>query len=410
MTRRKLLWVGDAGCQTGFGRVSDNVLGHLYRDYDVHVLAVNYHGDPHPLPYPLYPASLGGDWRGFGRYGQMVNKLRPDVIVINNDSHVVKGYLDLFHKTKKVPADIPVIAYIPVDGNNVRYDWVPCFNLLHMAVLYTEFGAREFRDAGYGGRIEIVPHGVDTEVYRPVGRAEARKALGLESVRGAFIVGNVNNNQMRKRLDLTVEHFCQWVKDYDVPKDVLLFLHCKTEGKGYDLSQLMQYWGHRLYGDRDRIATQRFIATSSDVTATKGFPETYMKNVYSALDLHVSTTMGEGWGLTTMESMACGVPNLVPDHAALGEWTGDAACRVPCSSFQATPGNLNQIGGVVDGDLFRDALHEMYLDAGRRNGYARAGLELVRETRFNWESIADRFDDLISEAIVKKKPRLLRVI
>ena len=407
--RLKLLWVGDAACQTGFGRVSENILRYLHHKYDVHVLALNYHGDPHTRPYPLYPAPSGGDWQGYGRYVGLVKALQPNVIIINNDTFIVKGYLEKFHKTNLVP-NIPVLGYMPVDARNIRYDWIPSLDLLHTAILYTEFGKREFREAGFEGRIEVVPHGVDLSIYHPIEKSEARKTLGLEHLLDHFIVGNVNNDQGRKRQDLTIEYFCRWVKEYDIPDNVLLFLHCKTVGRGYDIEQLMQWWGHHLYGDRDRLSRKRLIVTGKDVMETRGVAETHMKSVYGAIDLHVSTTMGEGWGLTTMESMACGVPNIVPDYSALGEWTGDGVCKVPCTAYQASPGNINTIAGVVDKKMFIEAMDNLYRNDVLRQKIAEAGRKVVQDPKYKWSQIAGQFDELISNACSVAKPRLVEAV
>ena len=408
----KLLWVGDAACQTGFGRVSENILHYLHRKYDVYVLAINYIGDPHTLPYSLYPAAAGGDWQGYGRYATLVNTIRPDVIVINNDTFIVKGYLERFHKTNLVPDDIPVLGYIPVDAPNIRYDWIPSLDLLHTAILYTEFGKREFLEAGFEGRLEVVPHGVDLSMYHSVEKSEARKTLGLGHLVDPFIVGNVNNDQGRKRQDLTIEYFCRWVKEYDIPENVFLFFHCKALGRGYDIEQLMQWWGHYLYGDRERLCRERLIVTGRDIMETNGVFETYMKNVYGIIDLHVSTTMGEGWGLTTMESMACSVPNIVPDYSALGEWVGDGACKIPCTTYQASPGNINTVGGVVDRKLFIEAMDNLYRNDAQRRKIAKAGRRVVQNPEYEWSRIAGQFDELISNACSPPvvKPKLVGVM
>src|SRR4030095_6152956 len=76
--------------------------------------------------------------------------------------------------------------------------------------------------------------------------------------------------------------------------------------------------------------------------------------IYSALDVQVTTTLGEGWGLTTMEGMACGTPQIVPDWAALGEWA-TPALKVPCSLQLAHPG-INTVGALPDKEAFMKAL------------------------------------------------------
>jgi len=44
---KKLLWIGDAACDSGFSNVTHSVLSFLHNSWDVSVLGVNYRGDPH---------------------------------------------------------------------------------------------------------------------------------------------------------------------------------------------------------------------------------------------------------------------------------------------------------------------------------------------------------------------------
>jgi glycosyltransferase involved in cell wall biosynthesis len=48
-----------------------------------------------------------------------------------------------------------------------------------------------------------------------------------------------------------------------------------------------------------------------------------INEIYNATDLLISTTGGEGWGLSTTEAMACKVPVVVPNHTALTEIISD---------------------------------------------------------------------------------------
>ena len=53
----KVLWLGDAGCHTGFARVTHAIGERLVRDFghEVHVLAINYDGgDPWDTPLKMY--------------------------------------------------------------------------------------------------------------------------------------------------------------------------------------------------------------------------------------------------------------------------------------------------------------------------------------------------------------------
>jgi glycosyltransferase involved in cell wall biosynthesis len=376
MTKPILLWVGDSPTvHTGFGRVSDNVLRRLADRWDIHVLGMNYSGDPHTFPYPIWPPGYRDVW-GMSRFETLAAHIKPDVVLAINDVWVIKDFLAL-----KRPC--PMAAYMPIDAMNVHPEGAAALNDLELAIFYTDFGLNEAGSAGFTGNSAVIPHGVDTSVYHPVDRREARATLGLDKKlpADAFIIGNVNRNQPRKRLDLSIEYFAKWVREYSVPENVYLYLHCSQADIGHDLPQLARYWkvDHRL------------IMPGREVTPSVGLREDAMKWVYGSFDLQISTTAGEGWGLSTHEGMACRIPQLLPDFAALGEWARGAAALVPCDHLIATAGNLNTIAATPARDPFIAALDELYESRGMRERLADEGYRRAREPRFNWDMIADQF-------------------
>jgi glycosyltransferase involved in cell wall biosynthesis len=128
-----------------------------------------------------------------------------------------------------------------------------------------------------------------------------------------------------------------------------------------------------------------------------------MRDVYNCFDVLISTTQGEGMGLTAMEAMACGVPCILPDWSALGEWARGAAMLIPCTSTapQSFSPSVNVIGGVADEKMFIVALEKMYREKDHRKVVANYGLARMSEDRFRWSNIGDRWletlDDLFAE-------------
>ncbi len=382
---RKLLWIGDAAVSTGFARCTHKVLDVLQHHYEVHVLGLNYQGDPHPYPYPIYPCNPGGDAFGVGRTKWMVDRVQPDVIVIQNDPWNIPAYIDKIENP-----NIKVIATMPVDGKNCRGNWL---NSLDLAIFWTKFGLDEAREGGYTGPADVIPLGVDLNLYCHRPKKNVRKALaGLpEEIHDAFIVGNVNRNQPRKRLDLSISYFAQWVKDCNID-DAYLFLHVAPTGdQGYDVRQLMKYYG----------LNKRLILAEPEIGL--GVQEIELAHLYCVFDIQLSTTQGEGWGLTTMEGMACGVPQIVPDWSALGEWVGDGAIKVPCSEIAVTPNNVNVVGGVPDRRDTVEALNDLYTQPKLREQLFRAGRKIVNKPEYRWGRIGLRFVEALAGMAEERK-------
>ncbi len=196
----------------------------------------------------------------------------------------------------------------------------------------------------------------------------------------------MNRNQPRKRLDLTLRAFAEWVHGFDVP-DAFLYLHVAPTGDmGYDIDNLAAYYN--LHG--------RII--NADPGVFHGASEETLAKTYGIFDVQISTTVGEGWGLTTMEGMACGVPQIVPDWSALGEWAAPAAKLIRCQPVCGL-NKMNQIGGEVSVDNMVTALDHMYHNRTTREIYRDKGLDLVKESRFRWENIAEAFTKEIDTAV-----------
>jgi D-inositol-3-phosphate glycosyltransferase len=393
----KILWVGDAACDSGFARCTHETLkGFQARGDEIVVLGINYRGDPHSYPYRIFPAWLApGDAFGVMRIHEMMFREKPDVIVFQNDPWNIPAYM---RQVKKALADeinlienAPLlVGAIAVDGKNCRGRDL---NDLDVTMFWTQFAADEAVKGGYDKPYFVLPLGVDTDKFRPPVDADHREhaweKLGLPDItRDGFFFLNVNRNQPRKHLELTVSAFAsflQWWKEENAHSHEILlrwpylYLHvCPTGEVHINLDQLGGYYG--LKGHLILAEPGVFHAA----------PEEELIATYQRADVQLTTTQGEGWGLTTMEGMACGVPQIVPDWSALGEWTEGAAVKVPCNQFPCTPG-LGVIGGVPDQKELVKRMKQLYLHPKLRQDIAAIGLKLVSQDRFRWSNIGTAF-------------------
>lgn len=399
---KKILWVGDSPeCPSGFGRVTREISARLDcrlgGPYEVAVLGVNHRGDPGTVPYPVYTAAVGGDPMGVRRLHWTCNKIKletgalPDLIIIQADGWQIPDYVNTLRVKQPngeyvLPehAAIPIVAAVPIDGKNFQGGWLD--GVSH-TVFWTQFAHEEARLGGYAGTADIIPLGVDLGIFHPVDRRGALDRLKIGILRDSFIVGNVNRNQSRKRWDLTIKFFSEWVKTYKV-KDAILFLHAAPTGDTtIDVHQLARYYGvHHLLAFREPPV---YDGTFDEV----------MRDTYNCFDLQVSTTQGEGFGLTTLEGMACGVPQIVPDWSALGDWAKHGAWLVPCKSTIVGYPFVNVIGGEPDERSFVTALNRLYVDKSGRKQNAEAALECSKDPDYRWENIGNRWIETVERVL-----------
>lgn len=380
--KKKLLIIGDFAAATGFANVCEPLAAELLeRGWDIAVLAVQYQGDPHPLQrrYRLYPALTGGDLLGLARVAAVARVERPDVILIVNDPPVVCDYLEALGQDAP-----PVVAYMPVDAPGMNPSLLEGLNQLGHAIAYTAFGARELQAAGYTGPLSIVPHGVDVELFQPGDQAAARARAGLDP--DCFAVLVVDRNQPRKRLDIAFAAFARFARE--VPTARLIY-HGALNDVGWDLPDLARQHG----------ISDQFTVTARHMSALRGLPRAQLPTIYQLADVKLSTAMGEGWGLTTMEAMACGAPCIALDCAAIGEWAAGAAYLVrPDEELTHTyAGGLNTRGAIARVGDVAEALFLLHDDAAMRADLGRRGRALVSEDRFRWPTITSQFDQVLRQ-------------
>lgn len=360
---------------TGFATVTHSVIDHLWKDWNVLVSGINCSEPAELSHYSVMPAQRREDMWGIDCFEETCAEFEPDLVVINNDWWNVSEFL-------KRSVDVPIVAYMPVDGANLDPNAISVLNRLAAAVWYTDFGWQEARTAGFTGERHIIPHGTALPEDLSVSRDEARERLALEIPDGAFLVGNVNRNQPRKRIDLTLDYFANWVHENQVD-DAWLCLHCSSSNEGWDLKQLAEYHG---IGDR--------VFFTDGNGAIGSVSEEELDLIYRSFDVQVTTTSGEGWGLTTMEGMARGVPQIVPDWAALGEWTREGVERIPCGTRLAHP-MINTIGAIPDREPFVAAIDKFYRSPEYRRSAGSAAFDSVSRKQFRWDTVAKNFSDIL---------------
>jgi len=379
----RLLVVGDGGVTTGFARVVSSIVENLPENYDIHHVAINYNGDPYPVSHKnhkLYPARLGGDLLGVGRFSGFVEIIKPDVIFIINDPWLTKHYLEAVKYDEEILKKI--VLYIPVDATYLQKLWFKGFDKLGAVVAYTEFGKNEILRADNSFDVKVIPHGVDSGVFYPYSREQAKMELGLPE--DLFIVLNANRNQPRKRIDLTIRSFARFAKGK--PENVKLYLHMGIQDEGWHLPEMAI-----RYGIDDRL-----ILTSSTLSPLNGVTNSRLNTIYNACEIGLNTSHGEGWGLINIEHAITKSAQIVPDSSACREIFSDCGILTKCSTEYTNPSMLT-VGAVVDEDSVVQALETLYADKSLRDSLSEKAFNKFTQDKYSWKTIAKEWFDLFEK-------------
>lgn len=408
---KKILWVGDGVTPTGFATVNHNIIKNLPREkYEVHHLAINYYGDPHPYEHLVYPASTPqslqrGDVYGFTRLEDILD-MKPDMVFILNDIWVTAKYLEII-KNKLKDNFPPIVVYYPVDGAGYQREWFKDFDIVTKVVVYTDFGKRvtlsvypEAED-----KIEVLPHGNDTTVFYPLeNKKELRKQTFAKIPElwedDSFIVLNANRNQPRKRLDLSIKAFALFA--LGKPSNVRYYHHAGLKDAGWDILRLVKqidraFLNQGVLKPEDVKLEDRLVVTNMEQMVQKVSLEE-LNRIYNLADVGINTSLGEGWGLTATENAATRVAQIVPNHTACAELFHDCGLLTNIIQTVNDPQTL-VYRSFIDVDNLANQLQYLYENPDVRKDLAEKGFTKFTSDEYKWESIAKRWETLFESVL-----------
>ncbi len=182
---------------------------------------------------------------------------------------------------------------------------------------------KEYLDqAGVARVLPVIPHGVDTEFFRPLspnGRGRARRSFGVEDL---FVIGAIGANTSRKRFDLIMETF----RIFNLSHDAALLL--KTD-------RVVGVDGRDL-----RTIAERMSIEKMTIILSREFSLKQMRRLYGCFDLFVNLSEWEGFCLPVAEAMSCGVPIVTHRIQGAGE-------LVSYSELMAEDSIPNEEGGTT---------------------------------------------------------------
>jgi len=383
---KRILWISDGVVPTGFSRVAHSIIGNLPEEkYEVHHLAVNYFGDPHPYTHKIYPAASKANIYGLNRISEFKSK-DIDGIFILNDLWVINMYIEEIKKTwgNEVP---PIVLYFPVDAEEFDLEWFQHFDVVKQAVVYTEFGLNVVKAVFPSHDFKVIPHGVATDIFYPLSedKQEYKKTCypdKPEFYDGSFIVLNVNRNQPRKRLDIALEGFSLFVKDK--PENVKYYHHAGLQDVGWNILKLAKRFG----------MDGRIILTNMEIGVQK-VSDIRLNQIYNGCDVGLNTSMGEGWGLPNVEHAATGAVQLVPNHSACRELFEDCGLLIPISQHLYFERILTK-GYLIKPEDVAEGLQILYDNKNVLETLSKKCYEKFSSEEYKWKNIVPKWDEIFS--------------
>jgi glycosyltransferase involved in cell wall biosynthesis len=202
--------------------------------------------------------------------------------------------------------------------------------------------------AGFPGPVRVIPNGVDTTEFRPMPDERRRLRAELGFGDGDIVLGYIGRLHTTKGIPLLLDVF-ERLREEDARLKLVL------AGPG------------PLRG----AVEERARASSGAITLLEPQPFDKVAPLLNALDVYAFPSKGEGFGISLLEAMACGLPSV-----AFGRWgVRELVIDEETGLLANTPAE------------FAEKLRRLTRDSRLRERLGQVALASVEE-KFSWPRIA----------------------
>ena len=315
---RRIVWASNAPfVATGYGEQTQQAVRRIKADGHEIAIAANYGLEGSVM-----------DWEGITIYPRGLDVYSNDVIpayamdfgrptgqqaavITLFDAWVFKG--NGWDVLDRVASWVP-IDHFPAPAPVLQ--WLARPNVTSIAM--SKFGKDAIESAGI--ETLYVPHAIDTNIFKATelvegsdGAVPARQWMGVPE--DAYCITMVSANKGSIDRKGFAEAFLaagMFMQDH---ADVWLYLHTEPSPamSGLDLRALLTATG--VPADR--------VAYADNYSYRMGIPKEALAAIYTASDVLLQPSRGEGFGIPSLESQATGTPVIVSNATAQPELVGD---------------------------------------------------------------------------------------
>jgi glycosyltransferase involved in cell wall biosynthesis len=320
---RRILWVSNAPwAATGYGQQTAQAITRLKADGNDVAVASNYGLEASATIWnspagtiPVYPRGMDM-WSNDVIPAHMHDWSRRDL----DAEHLLMTLFDVWVFKGEKWAEWPVASWTPIDHVPAPPE-VAAWSRLPFVypIAMSKFGKDMLENVGIESW--YVPHAIE-KVFKPTKSfttPNGDSITGREFMKiseDKFVVGmnaaNKGVTPIRKAFGENLLAFSMFAKKYD---DAVLYIHTDPSGSmgGIRINDLILSCG---------IPPEKVIFPDPYLLRS-GINQEILASIYSGMDVLLSTSMGEGFGIPTVEAQACGVPVIVSNFAASTELCGD---------------------------------------------------------------------------------------
>ena len=316
----------------------------------------------------------------FSELPGVITSERPDIVLIYNDLSVICGYIEEIRKAIQ-NRFFGLWAYV---DSNYKSQPQPLIDILNRDIerifCFTKYWKDEIKSQGITRPVDVMNHGINTQMVHPIPKELARQSLGLP--KDVFLFSSMNRNTSRKRLDLLVMSFVKLIVRFPIKPIFMLVVADKGDKGGYQLFEIFSR-ELKLAGATTDTFGNRLLITSSNTC----YKDDDINLLYNCADVGVSCAEGEGWGLCSFEQMSVGIPQIVPEIGGYTEYcNNNNSIMVKPKMRYYIPQAHNTVTGeaqIVDTEDVAKAMERYVFDEDLRKLHGKLAKEKISE--YTWD-------------------------
>ena len=263
------------------------------------------------------------------------------------------------------------VPMVPIDHRPLSPQVARRLNTCFKVISITRFGKRELTKAGVPST--YIPLFVNTDIYKPIDKAQARATFGIPPDSFTILIAAMNRRRkMIPRLLKACKRFIE--NNPDAKREIRVILWTSITPEFYTED------GARgvILGDViERLGIHTHIFSPDPKLYNVGLEELRMPLLYNAADC-ILCGSAEGFWLPGIEGGACGIPSVVVEAGAAPEVTTGELARV------ADWDVMNPVGyeqPLVDIDSMAEGIQKIY------NGDPEAYAKQAREYSVKYDMV-----------------------
>jgi FkbM family methyltransferase len=315
-------------------------------------------------------------WNGVQVFGKSVHPYAQDIMHSHAETWKADAMISLMDAWVVEPEGMMGtrwVPWFPVDSEPLPKRIYNNVKQAYDRIVFSKFACQQLDAAGLD--YTYIPHGVNTNVFKPLDRAACRETMKLPADK--FIVGMVaanKGNPPRKAFHPQIAAFAALKAKYS---DCVLYLHTLDGTRGYEVVDLRPYiealglkYGYAFKDDPADLD----VIFADQYGLALGYPDEQMAMLYNAMDVHVLVSMGEGFGIPILEAQACGTPVIVGDWTSMSELCF-SGYKVAKSDAEPIYNNLQSFWYLPHASAIAELLEKSYHNKGveRYRTWAREG-------------------------------------